>query len=166
MTATEEFFKTEILARYKAMYRVAAAILDNNRDDAADAVQMAMTRLWERRAALPTVQNTEGYCLAAVRTAAIDLIRSRRPADALTEASASVADDSMAERVEAGQQLDAIGRLLRQLPDNQQRVVRLSAYSGCSNTEIARITGLTEANVRTLLSRARTKLRFLYSQQQ
>lgn len=166
MTATEEFFKTEILARYKAMYRVAAVILDNNRDDAADAVQMAMTRLWERRDSLPAVQNPEGYCMAAVRMAAIDLIRSRRPSEQLSEASVAVADDSMAERVEAGQQLDAVGRMLRQLPANQQRVVRLSAYSGCSNTEIAMTTGLSEANVRTLLSRARTKLRLLYSQQQ
>lgn len=166
MSTTEEFFKREILTRYRAMYRVAAVILDNNRDDAADAVQMAMTRLWERRSTLPAVQNPAGYCLAAARTAAVDLIRSRHSAEELTEASAATADDSVTGRVEASQQLDTIGRLIGQLPANQQRVIRLSAWSGCSNTEIAAATGLSEANVRTLLSRARTKLRLLYSQHQ
>ena len=166
MSTTEQFFKREILTRYKAMYRVAAMILDNNRDDAADAVQMAMTRLWERRDTLPAVQNPEGYCMAAARTAAVDLIRSRHSTEELTEASATVADDSTAGRVEASQQLDTVGRLIGQLPANQQRVIRLSAWSGCSNTEIAAVTGLSEANVRTLLSRARTKLRLLYSQHQ
>ena len=108
------------------MYRLAYMILENE-DDASDAVQMAMTRIWEHRDSMQEIGNLTAYCISAARYAAIDIARSRKPSDRLSEADALAASDS---------------------------------------TEIARITGLSDANVRTLLSRARTKLRLLYSQQQ
>lgn len=165
MTITEQFFRNKIMPCHKAMYRLAYMILENE-DDASDAVQMAMTRIWEHRDSMPEIGNPRAYCISAARYAAIDIARSRKPSDRLSEADALAASDSMDERLEKGQELSTVKRIMRQLPENQQRVLSLSAFSECSNTEIARITGLSDANVRTLLSRARTKLRLLYSQQQ
>ena len=148
---------------HKAMYRVAYMILEND-DDASDAVQTAMIRIWEHRDSLSEISNPEAYCITAARSAAIDMTRSRRPVNQLSDACNLVACDSADERLEKGQELSAVECIIRQLPENQQRVLSLSAFSECSNAEISLITGLSDANVRTLLSRARTKLRILYSQ--
>lgn len=165
MTITEQFFRTEIMPCHKAMYRLAYMILENE-DDASDAVQMAMTRIWEHRDSMPEIGNPTAYCISAARYAAIDIARSRKPSDRLPDADTLASSDSIDERLEKGQELSTVKRIMRQLPENQQRVLSLSAFSECSNTEIAQITGLSDANVRTLLSRARTKLKLLYSQQQ
>lgn len=50
MTITEQFFRNEIMPCHKAMYRLAYMILENA-DDASDAVQMAMIRIWEHGSA-------------------------------------------------------------------------------------------------------------------
>ena len=83
MTITEQFFRTEIMPSHKAMYRLAYMILENE-DDASDAVQMAMTRIWEHRDSMPEIGNPRAYCISAARYAAIDIARSRKPSDRLS----------------------------------------------------------------------------------
>ena len=61
------------------MYRVALA-LTGCEADAADAVQDACLRLWEKRAKLAESANPSGYCVGAARNAALDILRARHPA--------------------------------------------------------------------------------------
>lgn len=68
-----------------------------------------------------------------------------------------------ADRLESADELRLLRTLLPQLPDNQRKAVELSAFSGCSNDEIAELTGESPANVRQLLSRGRRKLKELYN---
>jgi len=53
--------------------------------------------------------------------------------------------------------------MIDMLPENQRRVVMLSGIAGLSNSEIKKATGLSDDNVRVLLSRGRKKLRELFS---
>ena len=87
MTITEQFFRNKIMPCHKAMYRLAYMILENE-DDASDAVQMAMTRIWEHRDSMQEIGNLTAYCISAARYAAIDIARSRKPSDRLSEADA------------------------------------------------------------------------------
>ena len=81
---------------HKAMYRLAYMILENA-DDASDAVQIAMIRIWEHRDSMPEIGNPTAYCISAARYAAIDIARSRKPSDQLSEADSLAASDSMDE---------------------------------------------------------------------
>lgn len=58
----------------------------------------------------------------------------------------------------------AIERLIDSLPEGQRTAIRLSSFGGLDNNEIAATTGLSEANVRQLLSRGRRKLRELWNE--
>ncbi len=60
------------------MYRVALA-LTGNEADAADAVQDACLKLWEKRTMLARAENKGAYCTGAARHAALDIIRGRHP---------------------------------------------------------------------------------------
>ena len=64
-------------------------------------------------------------------------------------------EDSPERQVELRDQLRQVSRLIEELPPNQRQVIRLRGMEDCSLEEIAQITGFSDANVRTLLSRAR-----------
>ncbi len=155
-----ETFKEIILSRYGDMYRVAYAIVRDS-DDAQDVVQDAVTRLWVRRQELSGIESPDAYCMAAVRHLCIELLRARRrrPAsvDDVDEESAGDCDSHL--RVEYADSLSLAERMISTLPASQQEVVRLRSHADCSVDEISTITGLTPANVRKLLSRARRRLK-------
>ena len=159
---TAEEFKSTILANYRRMYAAALAMLANS-DDASDAVQDTVARLWERRESLGDVDSPASFCIKAIRNACIDRIRSRAEANVPIDAdfrhpaSAEQADDEVSLQMSQS----AIERAIAALPAPQQRVIRLSAYSCCTNDEIAAQTGFSDSNVRQLLSRARKTLRTL-----
>lgn len=64
--------------------------------------------------------------------------------------------------VEGKEALGNVLKLMRLLPETQRKVVELSSVRGLSNAEITDITGLSDENVRVLLSRGRRRLRELY----
>ena len=74
---TEEFIH-DIIPLQPAMQRMAEQILRNS-DDAADAVQETLARLWHRRFRLGLVKDKRGYCLNALRNECISMLRHRRP---------------------------------------------------------------------------------------
>ncbi len=142
---------------YPRLYAVASAILGDVSQEAADAVQEALVKIWKSGEAMARIKNPEGYSVATVRTVAIDMLRRRHFADPLDEvydlSSDAAPDPDSAEFLEW---------CISQLPPAQQEVTRLSAYECLSNEEISKVTGMTADNVRQALSRGRKKLKILY----
>lgn len=143
---------------YPKLYAVAASILGDAADEASDAVQVALVKIWKSGSAMAGVANPEGYAVATVRTVSIDLLRRRHYSDPLDEA-LDISSDAQPDP-------DADGFLewtVSQLPERQQEVIRLSIFESLSNEEIADITGLTADNVRQQLCRGRKKMKELYT---
>lgn len=144
------------------MYAAAAVMLGDS-DEASDAVQEAFGRLWEKRGQIPTPQNAEAYCVTVIKRMCIDRLRRRvhsvpAGADTLPQH-----PDSTTERsIEASSSLARLMRLMQTLPPQQRQVIELNALSGLDNSEIARVTGISNVNVRALLSRGRRQLRKLF----
>lgn len=159
---TTEEFKAKILPHYKYMYRVAASVMKSE-EEAADVVQDAMLRLYERRSQLDEVADAKAYCVNAARNACLNRMRGRKE---------RIAPDDIAE-VDSSQDIHAelewrdmsglVGRVMNRLPADQLKVFKLSAFGGFSNAEIAETLGITPGNVRVLLSRARNRIKELLS---
>lgn len=156
---TTQEFKTAILPLQHTMYR-SAFILLRSEEDAADVVQETVARLWENRSKLPDLRNLRAYVLTAVRNSALSMIRNSHEASDISDTNLHACDDGTAD-LEYRETLSILENALRQLPESQQTVIRLSSFGDRSNEEIAEITGLTNMNVRALLSRGRRKLREL-----
>lgn len=156
MTAAE--FKEKACVHLDAMYRVALALCGNSAD-ASDAVQNAAIKLWESRDRLGAVANTQAYCIAAARNAAISLINSRRHPDDLDTAGAIAADNSLESEIETSDRIRHIKAIAATLPDNQRIVLTMRDFEGCEMDEIEEATGLSAGNIRVLLSRARSAIR-------
>lgn len=155
---TEEIFSTRFLPLYDKMYRVAAAILGPGRDDAADAVQDAMVKIWKSGRAIADIANPEGYAMLAVRNSAIDIMRRRHHYDSL-EAAREIAGTHPPDP----DSVEMLEKIMALLPASQLEVIRLSAFSNLSNEEIATVTGYSAVNVRALLSRGRKRIKELYN---
>lgn len=164
MDASE--FKSRFLPCHRRMF-LTALRLTRNRQDAEDIVQDAFTKLWERRKEMLVERNVEAYCQTLVRNLFID--RQRRQhlkpaahtADDLQLADLSAAGTDM-ERQESQQM---VGQLISQLPEQQRQIITLRDVEGLTYEEIAQQTGLTEVNIRVLLSRARKTIREQFKQQ-
>ena len=99
------------------------------------------------------------WLFAIARHLAIDHYRSARPLVPL-EAAEAVAGTSDPER-EAAQRSDheRLIELLTQVPDRERELIALKYGAGLTNRAIARVTGLGESNVGTILHRTIADLR-------
>ncbi len=163
MTATE--FKKQLLPHYRRMYAVAMTMLHNS-DDASDMVQEAFTKLWEKRDELQNIDNTEAYCVTVIKRICIDRIRNynEQTCDYMEQTNLMTNDaDDIRKIIEGREKLQIVKALINNLPEQQRNILKLRAIGECSFEEIQKLTGLSDVNARTLLSRARRRLKELYN---
>lgn len=161
-----EFMAGLYRTHYAALYRKARQYALNPQD-AEDAVSAAMLRMIDHidllRTRNPAVQRS--YLLSAVKNAALDCQRrrSRLPQFDLSdpeERLAAIQDDaSVDDRLMRGEQVRACADALRALSARDRELLRMKYYDELTNPEIAGILGCRTDSVRTLLSRARERLR-------
>lgn len=99
------------------------------------------------------------WLFTVARNVAIDHYRSARhsvPLEEATEIAGGLTPEEIAER---RSDEDRLARLLGQLPDRERELLSLKYGAECTNREIARMTGLSESNVGTILHRTVQTLR-------
>ena len=153
-------FKQLLLPLYPRLQRVALRLL-GNAEDAEDMVQEVYMKLWNKRDALPDVQDVEAYCVTLTKNMCVDRLRNAEAekADVDEVPTMLAATDDVEVQVERRDAVEQVQRIIGTLPENQQQVITLRDMEDCSFEEIAEQTGLTAVNVRMLLSRARKTIR-------
>ena len=128
---------------------------------AGDAAAEVMSIVWRRRDALPDEPDTLPWMYGVARKVVSGFRRSERRWRARAERAAQTAifdtdpvETGALQLEEERQVLVALSRLR----DSDQELLRLTAWEGLGNREIARLLGLTPAAVDTRLSRARRRL--------
>ncbi len=156
-------FKRRFLPCQMKLYRTAYT-LTGNAQDAEDMVQEAYVRLWDKRNELTHIESPEAYGVTLVKHLCLDLLRKnhRQTATCTPEEVTLTAEDSPGTRTETHDEADCLRQLIDRLPVNQRQVMWLRDVDGCSYNEIAQITGLSDVNIRVLLSRARKMIREQY----
>ena len=148
-----QWFTQQIRACETAMYRLAMSILCDEQD-AADAAQEAILIAYQKLSSLRDRERFQPWLLRILTHECYAILRQRRrlvPFDALPPEQAAAPPEQ-----EQGQELwQAVCDLNEQL----RAVVVLYYYQGFSVRETGAILGISEANVKTRLSRARRRLR-------
>ncbi len=163
MDATE--FRNIVSPHYAQMYRIAIAVIGDS-DDAQDAVQDAVTKLWISRDRLDTAKCPEAFIIKAAKNAAIDILNSKAKTAACTDDLCEIPEDEadIVDIIDAKDSLTRINMLIKKLDPLQQEILLLRTHSELPLAEIAEIKGITHDNARAILSRARKKLKELYNQ--
>lgn len=139
-------------------------------DDAVDdALQDAFVRLWSRRDDLTTESAVEGMAVMTVRNICIDTVRRdavRRHDDIDENPSVAAVTDDTGDREAQRELYGEVSALIdRELSERDSRVLYLRDRDGWEMEDIASELGLSEANVRVILSRCRKTIRQIYLKQ-
>jgi RNA polymerase sigma factor (sigma-70 family) len=154
-------FNQRILPVQGRLFRLAQMFL-RNREEAEDAIQDVLLRLWTNRQQLETYQSVEALAVQMTKNLCLDRLKShhKQKTNHETDMTAmQAAEVSPYRQVENSDSADLIHRLMSELPEQQKLVLHLRDVEEYTLEEIEEVTGLSNANIRTILSRARQKLR-------
>lgn len=154
---TEEEFKKAVLPHHQLMMAEALHILQN-RDDALDCLQDAITALWKSRETLLSVGNIRAYCIKTVSNRAVEMLRRQiRTEDESNDT--MISDDPPDAALERAEKMSLLKKAVKLLPENERMVIVMKVLKEMSGEEIAETTGLSHSNVRVLTHRARQRLK-------
>ena len=140
-------------------YRVAYHILESQ-EDAEDAVQDLYLKLIKTPGKLSNIQDPAAYGITMLRNICIDTIRRRekRRSEELHEymiADVSSPDKTMTEK----DKLRILIHEIDKLPQKQSMVLKMRTIEGLEYDKISQRTGLSQVNIRVLISIARKTLK-------
>lgn len=132
-------------------------------EDAEDAVQEVLLKLWNKRAELEQYRSIEAFAMTLVHNLCIDLWRSRHTDNLPIEAVQVAGTDATPERLmEAKDELRLMAEIVATLPPLQRTILRMKDIEEYETEEIAEITGCNAEAIRSNLSRARKRVREIY----
>ena len=138
------------------LFAIAAGIL-RDRDAAADALQVALVRIWRDLPSLREPERFDAWARRVLVNRCYQVIRSARrwPAPVAIEASDAVVDDVQRP---VGQR-DELERAFRRLSAEHRAVVVLHYYRDMTQDEMASLLGISGGTVRSRLHHARRAMR-------
>lgn len=157
---THEQFKRIWIPLNPSFYKVAFHFLESE-DEAKDAVQDLYIKLWNSKDSLDHILNPRAYGLTLLRNICIDRLRqlqSHRNEKVTPETAATAESDSVTIGKEEVRRLN---QALDRLPRQYSEVIRYRFFKDMEIKDISRITGLSQVNIRVMISRARQTLKIL-----
>ena len=151
MTAQE--FKQRFMPFHRLLYRVAYHTT-GNQQDAEDLLQDTYLKLWTKRDDLPPDAQTEAYLITLMR----NLYRDQRRLKSNIVHETYEPDKSYEPYEEEEEALDnraELRSLIDRLPDKQRAVIKAHIVDDKTYEEIERDTGLSNGNIRVIISRAK-----------
>lgn len=144
-------FQAEALRMEKLMYHVSFTML-RNQADCADAVQEALTRAWQKRASLKSVQSFQPWLMRILVNQCNDMLRrrSKRRFFSLEEAETAA--------VTPPPEASFLREAMDQLRPELRLAIVLHYLEGFSVQEISQITGAPSGTVKSRLKTARNRL--------
>lgn len=134
--------------------------LTANADDAEDAVQDTLLKLWGVRDRIESAAHFRNLAQNVMRHTCLNLLRCRtvRRADTLDEEMDAPAADTPHTLMERRERVERMRRAWYALPQAQRALLNMKETEGMTTEEIAALLGTTACNVRQRLSRARKML--------
>jgi len=157
MTTNE--FKHKILPLSLRIFPLAARMLKND-EEAEDAVQDIMIKLWNIRKQLNKHPNVPGFVFLTTRNYCLDQLKKKKIKQEAILNPRLIADLYInQDQIEFEDVLKLVHQILNELPQNQKEVLLMRDIDGLEFDEIVAITNLKIEHIRVLLSRARKHLR-------
>lgn len=154
MTSSE--FKDKIISLSPRIYPMVARMLQSE-EDARDAIQEIMYRLWKSRKKLASHPNCSAYVFLTARNYCLDQLKSRKmfeEIDSIIEYNITKSRDQFEDKESSV----LIKKIIEELPDKQKTTVVLRDIDGLEFNEIEALTGEKIENIRVHLSRARKSI--------
>lgn len=138
----------------------AASAMLPRTEDAEDAVQDTLLKLWAVRERIADATHFRKLAVSIVRNVSLNMLRSMaiRRMDSLTDAMDICCPENPHSVIEQHEQTLRARHVWQNLPQRHRIIIHMKEVEGLSTEEIARLLGTTAVNVRARLSRARKEM--------
>lgn len=141
------------------LFRLAKRLLIS-REEAEDATQEILVKLWTKSEVLSTYNSVEAMAMTMMKNYCLDQLKSKRASNLKIEHdNFTDQDPSLDKRVEDNDSLQWVEKIINKLPEQQRLIVQLRDIEQYEFLEIAKILEMNETAVRVGLSRARKTIR-------
>lgn len=132
-------------------------------EDAEDAVQEVLLKLWNKRLELEQYRSIEAFAMTLTHNICIDMWRCKRNDTLSLDIVQAASPTGTPERLlEIKDEIRLMHEIIDSLPNLQRTIMRMKDIEGYETDEIAEITGCGPEAIRSNLSRARKKVRDVY----
>lgn len=155
---------TPVFTRIANGLKATARRLLGSDEEAEDAIQEAFVRLWGRRDKFASSGQIEGTLHTTVRNICIDGLRRQQthPTDSIEDQNINIAADMPAAPDWQDTYDEVTALIANALSERDRQVLYMRDRDGMEFEDISVRTGLSEANIRVIISRSRRTIRQLY----
>lgn len=141
------------------VYRVAKRLLISD-DEAQDATQEVLLRLWTKRSDIKKYRSVEAFAMTMTKNYCYDKLKAKS-SNNLKIVHNNYEDHSgnTSKHIEVANEVEWLFKLMKALPEQQRLIVQMRDVEQMTNVEIAEVLDMKEVAVRVALSRARKTLR-------
>ncbi len=141
------------------LYRLAKRLLVST-EEAEDATQEVLLKLWRNKKQIGTYKNVEAFAMTMTKNYCYDKLKAKENQN-LKIVHTNYTDQvpTLQQQLEAKDSVDWIEKIIDKLPKKQRVIVQLRDVEQYDNAEIAAMLEINESAVRAALSRARKAIR-------
>ena len=152
-------FLSQVTPIQDRLYRLAKRLLVSE-DEAQDATQEILIKLWSNRKKIKKLRSIEAFAVTMTKNYCYDKLKAKSSSN--LQLVHSNYEDQHYNTVKTSENNDSVNwvfKLMKELPEQQRLVLHMRDVEQYSNSEIAKELDLNETAVRVTLSRARKTIR-------
>ncbi|MCK0190122.1 RNA polymerase sigma factor [Arenibacter sp. F20364] len=152
-------FLNVVLPFKDKLYRLAKRLLVS-KEEAEDATQEILMKLWSKNKMMDGYNNVEAYAMMMTKNFCLDRLKSKQAGNLkLVHSNYKDENVSLQNQLEVKDSLSWIERIMEELPEQQKMVLQLRDVEQYEFEEIAELLDMSATAVRVALSRARKTVR-------
>jgi len=141
------------------LFRLSKRLLVS-REEAEDATQEVLLKLWRNKAKIKEYKNVEAFAMTMTKNYCYDKLKSKETGNLkIVHSNYEDGQVSLQRQVESKDSLSWVEKIMNDLPEQQRMIVQLRDIEQYDNKEIAKMLEMNETAVRVALSRARKTIR-------
>jgi RNA polymerase sigma factor (sigma-70 family) len=157
MTQTD--FVKLVMPLKDKVFRLAKRLLVSS-EEAEDATQEILLKLWNTRKKIEEYKNVEAFSMTMTKNLCLDRLKSKQAQNLkLVHSNYQDHNVSLQKQVENNDSVNWVSKIMDELPEQQKIIVQLRDIEDYEFDEIAKVLEMNETAVRVALSRARKTIR-------
>ena len=156
---TQAEFLNIVMPFKDKVYRLAKRLLVSQ-EEAEDATQEILMKLWKNKTKIQEYKNVEAFSMTMTKNFCLDKLKSKH-AQNLKIVHSNYQDHnvSLQKQLELNDSVSWVSRIMQELPEQQKIIIQLRDIEQYDFNEISKMLDMNETAIRVALSRARKTLR-------
>lgn len=141
------------------LFRMAKRLLVST-EEAEDATQEILIKLWSKKNKMESYNNVEAFAMTMTKNFCLDRLKSKQAGNLkLVHSNYTDSSTSLQSELEAKDSIDWVERIMAELPEQQKMVLQLRDVEQYEYEEIEKLLDMKPTAIRVALSRARKTVR-------